>query len=442
MTAKLLSPFRLRGITLPNRMVVSPMQMYMTGPDGCCTDWHLVHLGKYAIARFGTVFTEVLCVEPRGRSTWSDAGIWSDDHVPPLKRVADFIRAQGSVPAAQIGHCGPKASRQRPFEGLQPLGPADGARGEPPWQAVGSTAEPSAPGYQVPHALTIPEIEAVVAAFGEGARRCNEAGFDVLDVHAAHGYLIHSFLSPLGNRRTDAYGGGRAGRIRFALEIAEALRCNWPEEKPILFRLSCIDRMEGGLVIEDTVALAQALRARGIDVIDCSSGGIKGPNSLFSLAARAPPAPGFQVPLAAAVRRGAGIPTMAVGMIIDPEHAERILQEGKADLVAVAREALFNPHWALHAARALGEERTFDAWPPNMGWWLEVRQRMLTSSDPKDWRVGAAAANTPVHRRSRRDGDDGRADDQAPGDQGRDAPARRDARLAHQRDDRGAARGR
>ncbi len=395
MSAKLLSPFVLRGVTLPNRMVVSPMQMYMTGPDGRYTDWHMVHLGKYAIARFGTVFTEVLCVEPRGRSTYSDAGIWSDDHIPPLKRVADFIRAQGSVPAAQIGHCGPKASRQRPFEGLQPLGPTDNARGEPPWQAVSATREASAPGYQTPHALTIPEIEALVAAFGEAARRCDEAGFDVLDVHAAHGYLIHSFLSPIGNRRTDAYGEDRAGRNRFALEIAEALRRNWPEEKPILFRLSCIDRVEGGLEIEDTVALARELRSRGIDAIDCSSGGIKGPNSLFSLAAKGPPSPGFQVPLAHAVRQGTDMPTMAVGMIVDPHHAEKILRDGKADLIAIAREALFNPHWALHAAHVLSEEPTFDAWPPNMGWWLEVRQRMSASSDPKDWRIGPAAANAP-----------------------------------------------
>jgi len=394
MTASLLSPFTLRGVTLPNRIVVSPMQMYMAGPDGACTDWHLVHLGKYANARWGMVFTEVLCVEPRGRSTYSDAGIWSDDHVAPLRRIADFIRAQGSVPAAQIGHCGPKASRQRPFEGLQPLTPADAARGEPPWQGVAATAEPSAPGYPEPHALTPAEIAEVVAAFGAGARRCREAGFDVLDIHAAHGYLIHSFLSPLGNKRTDTYGGSPAGRMRIALEIAEALRAEWPDEKPILFRLSCVDRFEGGLEIGDTIALARELHPRGVDAIDCSAGGIKGPNSLFSLTQ--PPSPGFQVPLADAVRRGAEMPTMAVGMIMDPHHAEQILQEGKADLIALGREALNDPHWALHAARALSEGQTYEAWPPNMGWWLEVRQRMLTSIDPRDWRIGPAAANAPA----------------------------------------------
>ena len=392
MTAKLLSPFTLRGVTLPNRMVVSPMQMYKSGPDGLSTDWHLVHLGKYANAGFGTIFTEVLCVEPRGRSTYSDAGIWDDAHVKPLKRIADFIREQGSVPAAQIGHCGPKGSRQRPYEGLQPLSD-EGS--EAPWQVVASTAEPSAPGYQTPHALSIDEIQEIVATFGEGARRCDEAGFDVLDVHAAHGYLIHSFLSPLGNKRTDAYGGDQAGRMRFALDIADALRRNWPDEKPILYRLSCIDRMEGGLEVEDTVALARELQARGIDAIDCSSGGIKGPNSLFSLATKAPPTQGFQVPLSDAVKHGSEMPTMAVGMIMDPEYAEQILQDDKADLIAVGRQALFNPHWALHAARALNEGQTFDDWPPNMGWWLEVRQRMLTSTNPEDWRIGPAAANAP-----------------------------------------------
>ncbi|MEM1384141.1 MAG: NADH:flavin oxidoreductase/NADH oxidase [Pseudomonadota bacterium] len=393
MTAKLLTPFCLRGVTLPNRMVLSPMQMYMTRSDGACTDWHFVHLGKFAIARFGTVFTELLCVEPRGRSTHFDAGIWSDEHVPPLARIADFIRAQGSVPAAQIGHCGPKASRQRPFAGLQPLSDEDAAIGEPPWEPVAATAEPAAPGYPVPHALSSVEIAQIVAAFGAAARRCEAAGFDVLDVHAAHGYLIHSFLSPVANKRTDGYGVNRRGRMRLALEIAEVLRGNWPAQKPILFRLSCIDRVEGGLELEDTVALAEELHVRGIDAIDCSSGGIKGANSLFTVAAKAPPEEGYQVPFAEGVRHGAEMPTMAVGMIQDPAYAERVLQDGKADLIAIGREALFNPNWSLHAAREMSPDQSFDYWPPNTGWWLEVRQRMTSSQDPRDWRIGPAVAN-------------------------------------------------
>lgn len=396
MTNKLLSPLKLRDVELPNRIVVSPMQMYMAKDNGECTDWHLVHLGKFATGNFGTVFTEVLCVESRGRSTYSDAGIWSDSHIPMLKKIASFIHSQGSIPAAQIGHCGPKSCRQRPYDGLQPLSSKDAENGEPPWEIVSCSAEPAAPGYATPHSLTESEVKELVVAFGEAARRCNEAGFQVLDVHAAHGYLIHSFLSPISNSRTDIYGGNRKNRMRFALEIAEALRENWPANKPILFRLSCIDRFEGGLEIEDTIKLAKELKNKGIDAIDCSSGGIKGPNSLFSLATKSPPTPGFQVPLSEAVRHGAEMATMAVGMIMDPPHAEQIICDGQADLIALGREALFNPHWGLHAARLLNEGQTFDDWPPNMGWWLEVRQRMLSSTDPKDWRIGPAAANAPL----------------------------------------------
>jgi 2,4-dienoyl-CoA reductase-like NADH-dependent reductase (Old Yellow Enzyme family) len=395
MTNKLLSPLKLRNVELPNRIVVSPMQMYMARETGECTDWHLVHLGKFAIGNFGTVFTEVLCVEARGRSTYSDAGIWCDSQIPMLTKIASFIRSQGSIAAAQIGHCGPKSSRQRPYDGLQPLSDKDMAIGEPPWEIISCSAEPAAPGYATPKSPSENEVKEVVAAFGEAARRCNEAGFQILDVHAAHGYLIHSFLSPISNTRTDSYGGSPENRMSFALEIAEALRNSWPEEKPIFFRLSCIDRFEGGLEIEDTIRLAKELKKRGVDVIDCSSGGIKGPNSLFSLATKSPPTPGYQVPLAASIRQGAKMPTMAVGMIMDPTHAEKIISDGSADLVALGREALFNPHWGLHAAKLLNEGQTFDDWPPNMGWWLEVRQRMLSSTDPKDWRIGPAAANAP-----------------------------------------------
>ena len=396
MTNKLLSSLKLREVELPNRIVVSPMQMYMAKENGECTDWHLVHLGKFATGNFGTVFTEVLCVESRGRSTYSDAGIWSDTHIPMLKKIASFIHSQGSIPAAQIGHCGPKSCRQRPYDGLQPLSSKDAENGEPPWEIVSCSAEPAAPGYATPHSLTENEVKELVLAFGEAARRCDEAGFQVLDVHAAHGYLIHSFLSPISNSRNDMYGGSRENRMRFALEIADALRENWPASKPILFRLSCIDRFEGGLEIEDTIELAKELKNRGVDAIDCSSGGIKGPNSLFSLATKSPPTPGFQVPLSEAVRLGAKMPTMAVGMIMDPPHAEQIISDGQADLIALGREALFNPHWGLHAARLLNEGQTFDDWPPNMGWWLEVRQRMLSSTDPKDWKIGPAAANAPL----------------------------------------------
>jgi 2,4-dienoyl-CoA reductase-like NADH-dependent reductase (Old Yellow Enzyme family) len=280
------------------------------------------------------------------------------------------------VPGAQIGHCGPKAARQKPWDGLRPLGPEDAARGEPPWTPVASTSEPSAEGYHVPEALSLAEIARVVDAFGQGARRCAEAGFDVLDIHAAHGYLIHTFLSPIANKRADAYGGDLRGRMRFALEIAEAIRAHWPADKPVLFRLSCIDRIDFGWEMADTLTLAAELR---IDAIDCSSGGIRGANSLAVFDRIGGPPPGYQVPFAAEIRTKLGMPTMAVGLITDPRHAERILADGQADLIAVAREALYDPNWPLHAAIALAgrqdNQRQFGYWPPNYGWWLQYREK-------------------------------------------------------------------
>lgn len=371
----LFSPFELRGVRFPNRIVVSPMQMYLA-EGGTANDWHFQHLAKYAAARAGCVFTEVLCVEPRGRNTHWDLGIWSDDHVPPLARIRAFVESCGAVSAAQIGHCGGKASRQRPFDGHGPLGEEDAARGEPPWTPAGPIAEPSAPGYHLPHALSAAEIADVVDAFAAGTRRVVRAGFRFLEVHAAHGYLIHSFYSPIGNRRTDRYGGDRRGRMRLALEVAEAVRGEWPEDRPLSFRLSCVDGIEGGWTMEDTVALARELAHRGVDTIDCSSRGVRGATSLANLeAARRPARAGYQVPYAEELRRRTGLPTMAVGLILTPRQAERIVAEGRADLVLLAREALYDPHWVLHAARALDPDAGWDHWPPSWGWWLAQRER-------------------------------------------------------------------
>ena len=378
----LFSPFELRGVRFPNRVVISPMQMYL-GREGMANDWHFQHLAKYAVARAGCVFTEVLCVEPRGRNTHWDLGIWSDAHVPPLVRIREFVESCGAVPAAQIGHCGGKASRQRPFDGHGPLGEADADRGEPPWTPVGPIAEPSATDYHLPHELTVAEIAALVDAFGAGARRVAGAGFRFLEVHAAHGYLIHSFYSPIGNRRRDGYGGDRRGRMRFALEVAEAVRGEWPEDRPLSFRLSCVDAVDGGWEMEDTMVLARELRERGVDAIDCSSRGIRGATSLANLeAARRPARAGYQVPYAEALRRETGIPTMAVGLILTPRQAERILARGQADLVLLAREALFDPHWTLRAARELEPDAGgWDFWPPSWGWWLAQRDRIGVEPD-------------------------------------------------------------
>lgn len=379
----LFSPFTLRGVTFPNRIVISPMQMYKAAPDGKLNDWLFAHLAKYAIGGAGTVMTEALIVDPIGRNTYGDMGIWSDDHVPGLRRIADFLRANGSIPAAQLHHAGPKSSRQRPWEGLGPLGDAEAAKGEPPWQPVSSSASSTVSGWHMPRAMTLAEITRLVADYGEGARRAAEAGFDVLDIHAAHGYLIHTFLSPVANTRTDAYGGSLENRMRFALDIAESVRANWPEEKPLFFRLSCVDwrpdldARNDGWTIADSCVLARELAAKGVDLIDCSSGGIRAENSMMDFAKqRVKLKRGHQVPYAEVIRRETGIPTMAVGVILDGPQSEAILQSGQADLIAIGREALMDPHWALHAAQALGIDPGWERWPPSYGWWLELRDRI------------------------------------------------------------------
>ncbi|NNM75273.1 NADH:flavin oxidoreductase/NADH oxidase [Enterovirga sp. DB1703] len=382
-TSMLFSRYQLRGVTFPNRIVIAPMQMYMTAPDGLLTDWHFQHLAKFAVGGAGTVMTEALIVDPVGRNTYGDAGIWSDDHIPPLARLADFLHRQGAVAAAQLHHAGPKSSRQRPWEGLGPLGDKEALRGEKPWQPVSSTDSASVAGWHRPRAMTKDEIRKLVEDYGAGARRVDRAGYDVLDIHAAHGYLIHSFLSPVANKREDEYGGDIWGRMRLALEIAESVRANWPAGKPIFFRISCVDWRRDlddrtdGWTIEDSFVLARELHKRGIDLIDCSSGGIRAENSLMDYAKKRQKLQrGFQVPHAEAIRRETGIPTMAVGVILDGPQAEAILQKGQADLIAIGREALTDPHWALHAAQALGIDPQWQKWPPSYGWWLELRERI------------------------------------------------------------------
>lgn len=382
-SSKLFSPFALRGVTFPNRIGIAPMQMYMTGPEGLATDWHFQHLAKYAVGGAGTVMTEALIVDPVGRNTYGDCGIWSDAHVPPLRRIVEFLQRNGTVAAAQLHHAGPKAARQRPWEGLGPLGEAEAARGEAPWQPVSASEDRTVAGWHKPRAMSRDEIARLVEAYGAAARRVETAGFDVLDIHAAHGYLIHSFLSPVANKRDDTYGGDISGRMRLALEIAEAVRAEWPAHKPIFFRISCVDwrkdldERTDGWTIDDSFVLARELRARGVDLIDCSSGGIRAENSLMDYAKRRRKLKrGFQVPHAEAIRAATGIPTMAVGVILDGPQAEAILRAGQADLVAIGREALNDPHWALHAAQALGIDPEWQRWPPSYGWWLALRERI------------------------------------------------------------------
>ena len=370
----LFTPLELRGVTLKNRVVLSPMCQY-SADDGFASDWHLVHLGQFAKGGAGLVFTEAAAVEESGRITHGDLGIWKDEHVAPLKRITDFIKGQGATPAIQIAHAGRKASMQRPWFGNAALTEADTHRGDLPWSIVAPSAEPVAPGWIMPHELTIDEIKALLKSWEAATRRALAAGFEVLEVHGAHGYLLHSFLSPLSNHRSDEYGGSLANRMRLAFEIVDTVRKIWPQDKPLFFRTSSSDYVDDGWRIEDTVTLARELKARGVDVVDCSSGGIAG----SATAAPIKRYPGFQVPYAEQVRKEADIKTLAVGIILSGAQAEEILQQGKADLIAVGREALYDPHWALHAAAELGVDAQFAAWPKQYGWWLNARAKMLAA---------------------------------------------------------------
>lgn len=335
----LFEPLSIKSITLRNRIGVSPMCMY-SYTDGFSSDWHLAHLGARAVGGAGLIIAEATAVEARGRITPYDLGIWSDEQVEPLARVTRFIKEHGAVAGIQIAHAGRKAGTKRPWE-------TDEAQ-RPGWQGVAPSPLAFNPNSQVPQALNVDEIKDIQAAFRDGARRALAAGFEWLEIHAAHGYLIHSFYSPLSNQRTDEYGGSFENRIRFLLETVRAVRPVWPDDLPLTVRISGTDWVDGGWTVADSVELARYLKAEGVDLVDCSSGGAA-PD------AKVPTGPGYQVPIAEAVRRGAGIRTAAVGLITTPEQADEIIRNEQADLVLLGREMLRDPHWALHAARVLGQ---------------------------------------------------------------------------------------
>lgn len=342
----LLEPLTLRGLTLPHRIVVSPMCQYSC-TDGFATDWHLVHLGSRAIGGAALVITEAAAVTAEGRISPDDLGIWSQAHVEPLARIVRFLHQHGSAAGIQLAHAGRKGSSAVPWrgEGAVPIG-AGG------WQPVGPGPEPFSPTYPVPRPLDRAGIAAVVQAFADAARRSREAGFDVVEIHAAHGYLLHEFLSPLVNTRTDEYGGSFDGRIRLCLQVIDAVRGIWPEHLPVWLRISTTDWTAGGWDIEQSIQLSRAARARGVDLVDCSSGG--------AVPAQVPVAPGYQVPFAARIRAEAGVATGAVGLITHPHQADDIVRDGQADCVLLAREFLRDPYWPLHAAATLGALAT---WP-------------------------------------------------------------------------------
>jgi 2,4-dienoyl-CoA reductase-like NADH-dependent reductase (Old Yellow Enzyme family) len=369
----LFRPITMRGVTARNRIMLGPMSQYLAH-DGNLTDWHLVHLGQYAIGGAGIVCSEETAVEARGRRTHHCAGMYTDEHVRGYRRVTDFLKDLGAVPAVQLGHAGRRGSSRSPWEGREPLGERDAAMGLGPWQLVSSSAIPHGPGRPAPLALDLAEIKAEVQAWHDAAARSADAGFEIVEIHGAHGYLINQFLSPVANRRNDGYGGDLPGRMRFALELVEAVRSAWPADKPLFLRCSVVDGKGGHWDIDDTVVFAKELKARGVDVLDVSCGGLEGTSSLPAVPRYLP---GYNVVYSEHVRREAGMPTAVVGMITEPAHAESILQEGKADIIAIAREMLCNPYWPAHAAKTLGLPDWLDVLPENYAFRLYPREEEL-----------------------------------------------------------------
>ena len=347
--SQLFTPLTIRGATLPNRIFVSPMCQY-SSTDGFANDWHLVNLGRFAVGGAGVTLAEATAVQANGRISPHDLGIWKDAHVEMLARIAHFVHAEGSVAGIQLAHAGRKASTRRPWEGQGTLAVAEGG-----WtDVVAPSAIPFSDTYPLPQALTLDGIGGVVSAFADAATRAWAAGFRVVELHAAHGYLLHEFLSPISNTREDAYGGSFESRCRLTLEVVRAVRSRWPERAPMFVRVSATDWVEGGWDVEECVDLARRLAAEGVDLVDCSSGG----NASHQ---RIPVAPGYQVPFARRIRHEAGVRTGAVGLITEPAQAERIVADGDADAVLLARSMLRNPQWPLHAAQALGHDISWPA---------------------------------------------------------------------------------
>jgi 2,4-dienoyl-CoA reductase-like NADH-dependent reductase (Old Yellow Enzyme family) len=333
--AHLFTPMRLRGLTLRNRIMMSPMCMYSAGEDGRATDWHLSHYQARAIGGAGLLVTEATAVEPRGRISQRDLGLWNDAQIGALARVVRLVQAEGAAIGVQLAHAGRKAWTPH--------------KGHGPEEAVAPSALRFDDDWRTPHALNVGDMEAIIDAWGAAAGRAEAAGFDLVEIHAAHGYLNHQFLSPLSNIRTDSYGGALANRMRFLLRVTQAVRHVWPEDKPLLVRVSATDWTDGGLSPDEVVVVARELKAFGVDLVDCSSGGsVPVPQSGIG--------PGYQVPFAEVIRRESGLPTAAVGLITAPEHADEIVRNERADLVALGRELLRHPYWPLDAARILGHE--------------------------------------------------------------------------------------
>lgn len=344
----LFDPFTSRGLTLPHRIVVSPMCEY-SSDDGFANDWHLVHLGSRAVGGAALVMTEATAVTSDGRISPQDLGIYKDAHVEMLQRIVRFVHQQGSAAGMQLAHAGRKGSTQRPWEGHSAIALKDGG-----WIPAAPSAEPFSETYPMPRALEMSEIRSIVDAFRDAAIRAHNAGFDMIELHGAHGYLIHEFLSPLTNKRTDRYGGSFENRIRFCLEVVDAVREVWPERLPVWLRVSVTDWVEGGWDVDEAVELAKRVQQRGVDLIDCSSGGLA-MNQKITIG------PGYQVPFAERIKRDAAMPTGAVGLITTAQQADDIIRNGQADCVIMARELLRDPYFPLHAAQELGVNMSWPA---------------------------------------------------------------------------------
>lgn len=364
----LFQPLTIRSLTLKNRVVISPMMQH-AAPESVATPWHLVHLGKFALGGAGLIFVESTAVAPAGRIGKADLGLWTDEQGSAFKPIVDFIHANGAAIGVQIGHAGRKAGSQPLWEGGAAMSVTDMAQLDSNWQRFGPSAVAAGPGWSVPAAMDTALIDQVVQDFCDAAQRAERAGFDAVELHFGHGYLVASFLSPKSNHRADEYGGDRAGRMKLALRIAAQVRAVWPAAKPLFCRISAVDGSGDGWNLDDSVVLARELKQAGVDVVDCSSGGLSEETRSFPV----PRGLGFQVPFAQRIRAEADILTQAVGLIVEAMQAEEILQAGQADLIALGREALFDPYWALHALEELAPDPHYGAWPLRHGVWLEKR---------------------------------------------------------------------
>ena len=383
----LFTPLAIKSVTLKNRVVVAPMHQY-SALAGHATDWHLVNAGRYAQGGAGLVIMESTKVARNGCGTVGDLGLWEDKFIPALARCSHFIKAHGAVAGIKLGHSGRKARLSRPWEGGKPLtGSEPDIYDWDGWELVAPSAVPHTETSPTPRALSVPEVRDLVAKWGEAALRAAQAGFDLLEIHGAHGYLVHQFLSPVSNLRHDHYGGSELNRMRFALEVAECVRAAWPGDKPLFMRLSCED--DAGWGLSESIKLARRLKDIGVDVIDCSSGGTLGHSPMDGARAKKY---GYQVPYAEKIRREADIMTMAVGHIVHADQAEAILRQARADLIALAREIMHNPSWPMDAAQKLGADPGFRLVPPPYAYWLAKRANSGFEGTPSTWSKGLGEA--------------------------------------------------